>query len=161
MRSSVTFRTRMMLLFCSISGLLLVISYFVLYLVVARIINAEFDRRLLETAATLSEDLATYTASPDDITEVDSPGQIFEIFDELENPVAISRSLHQRPLPLHQGRRSGQFIPKTFDLPEWGRIRAVSVPVRSTPITALDHWGMLVESGPGATLVVCSFTVEP
>src|SRR5215831_4400287 len=98
MKIILPFRKRMMLLFCSVVGLLLIGSHLVLYFLVARMIHRDFDARLLETATTLSDDLAKYIASPNDIMEVDTPGQIFEIFDEQGNPLALSRGLHERPL---------------------------------------------------------------
>lgn len=160
MKISLPFRKRMMVLFCSVVGLLLIGSHLVLYFLVARMIHRDFDGRLLETATTLSDDLARYIASPDDITEVDTPGQIFEIFDEQGNPLALSRGLHGHPLEISFGHREGQsFKPQTFHLARQGAIRAVPVPVRSAPITELDRWSVIVPSNRGGTLEVCRFNV--
>jgi signal transduction histidine kinase len=147
-------------LFCSVVGLLFIASYLVLYLIVAQVIHNDFDHRLLETATTLSDDLAKYIASPGDITEVDTPGQIFEIFDERGRPVALSRGRYGHLLGIDIEKRSSQFFKtETFDLPEHGKFRAVSVPVRSVPVTALDSWGLAVYSSRGGTLEVCGFQI--
>jgi signal transduction histidine kinase len=149
----------MTILFCSVVGFLLIVSYLVLYLAVERIIFSEFDRRLLQTAFTLSDDLARYAASPNDIAEVGIPGEIFEVFDEQGKTIALSESLHERPLQIQLKSRDDLPQPLTLSLPEQGKMRVVSVPVRSATVTRLDHWGVLVNSS-GATLTVCAFRVE-
>jgi len=151
----------MMLLFCTVVGLFLVASYLVLYFLVARTIHKEFDARELEAATLLSKDLATYTASPNDITEVGLPGEIFEIFDEHGETIALSPSLRGRSLGLWLEHASDlPTTPVTFDLPEQGKVRALSVPVRAAPITTLDTLGIMSETDPsGGTLTVCNLNI--
>ncbi len=131
-----------------------------LYLAVERIIRSEFDRRLLETASTLSDDLAKYKASADDLAEVGIPGEIFELFDDQGKPVSLSASLHNRPLQIQLQGGDGMSQPMTVTVPEQGKTRVVSVPVRSAKLTHLDHWGALVTTSSG-TLTLCHFQVEP
>ncbi len=160
MRRGLSLHTRMMLLFCTVVGALLVASYLLLYLAFARIIHNKFDGRLLEAASALSEDLADFVAAPSDITEVGLPGQIFEVFDDHEKPVALSRSLHGQPLQLALGQRTeGPSRLQTINVPEQGKLRVVQVPVRTAPVALLDTWGVRVEpSSSGGTLTICNFS---
>jgi two-component system OmpR family sensor kinase len=132
MKLFASFRRRMMLLFCTAVGLLLLVSYLIIYWVFTQTIRNNYDGHLLEAAASLGQALATNLASPGDLAEVGVPGDFFEIRDDRGRLIAHSRELSNRPLNVSIDWSSREAVaPKTIQAPEYGPVRVVSVPVRA------------------------------
>src|SRR6202521_904924 len=75
-----TLRLRMMVLFCSVVGVLLAGSYLAFWGLLAHEVSAQLDRLLLETARPVIADLIAEPKSQD-INRMDIPGQFFELLD--------------------------------------------------------------------------------
>lgn len=73
-------RFRMMLLFCTVVGVLLAGSYLAFWGLLARQVRTQFNRQLLETARPIIADLIA-EPDPQDIARLDIPGQFFELLD--------------------------------------------------------------------------------
>lgn len=119
----------MLLLFCAATGLLLIISYLILYMVLVQTFRSAFDRHLVEAATGLEKSLSTEVASPDDLAEVGVPGYFFELLDDQGQLRVVSKDSYKRPLRPKTDWPANQ--PANLwtinDLPEHGRLRAVSV----------------------------------
>jgi two-component system, OmpR family, sensor kinase len=87
-----TLRFRMMILFCSVVGILLTGSYLAFWGLLAHEVNAQVDRQLLETARPLIADIMT---EPDaqDISRLDIPGEFFELLSPAGQVFQKSRNL--------------------------------------------------------------------
>lgn len=87
-----TLRSRMMLLFCSVVGVLLAASYLAFWALLARAIPAQLNRQLLETSRPIVADI---TSEPNarDVERLDIPGQFFELLDAGGNVLQRSRNL--------------------------------------------------------------------
>jgi hypothetical protein len=121
----------MMLLFCAGVGVLLAGSYFVFYAFLARVIRAQFDRRVLEAVRPVAADsLADQDLK--DIKELNLPGQYFELLEPSGRVVAMSKNLQDRPLPF-EGRELGLSRPiiRTLEDREHGRLRLVLLPIQT------------------------------
>lgn len=88
----------MMVLFCAVVGVLLALSYTGFYLMFERVVRAQLDQRLKETAAPVVADLAT-DPEEKDIDRLDIPGQYFEVLDRDGHVQQRSRNL-KADLPL-------------------------------------------------------------
>lgn len=77
---SKTLRFRMMVLFCSVVGVLLAGTYFAFFGLLVHYIPKQLDRELLETARPLLSDIAS-EPNARDIERLDVPGQFFELLD--------------------------------------------------------------------------------
>jgi signal transduction histidine kinase len=75
-----TLRFRMMVLFCSVVGVLLAVSYLAFWGLLAHEVSTQLDRLLLETARPVIADLIAEPKSQD-INRMDIPGQFFELLD--------------------------------------------------------------------------------
>ena len=75
-----TLRFRMMVLFCSVVGVLLAVSYLAFWGLLAHEVSTQLDRLLLETARPVIADLIAEPQSQD-INRMDIPGQFFELLD--------------------------------------------------------------------------------
>jgi signal transduction histidine kinase len=73
-------RFRMMVLFCSVVGVLLAASYLAFWALLAHEVSAQLNRQLLETARPIIADFAAEPNSQD-INRMDIPGQFFEVLD--------------------------------------------------------------------------------
>jgi two-component system OmpR family sensor kinase len=73
-------RSRMMVLFCSVVGVLLAASYLAFWALLAHEVSAQLNRQLLETARPIIADFAAEPNSQD-INRMDIPGQFFEVLD--------------------------------------------------------------------------------
>jgi two-component system, OmpR family, sensor kinase len=71
-------RFRMMVLFCSVVGVLLAASYLAFWALLAHEVSAQLNRQLLETARPIIADFAAEPNSQD-INRMDIPGQFFEV----------------------------------------------------------------------------------
>lgn len=87
-----TLRFRMMLLFCSLVGVLLAASYLAFWALLARAIPAQLNRQLLETSRPILADIAS-EPNARDIERLDIPGQFFEVLDVNGNVLQRSRNL--------------------------------------------------------------------
>ena len=76
-----TLRLRMMLLFCTVVGVLLAASYLAFWGLLAHAVHTQLNRQLLETARPIIADMVS---EPDakDINRLDLPGEFFELLDQ-------------------------------------------------------------------------------
>ena len=95
-----TLRSRMMVLFCSVVGVLLAASYLAFWALLARAIPTQLNRQLLETSRPILADIAS-EPNARDVERLDIPGQFFEVLDgggkvlqrsrNLTNPIDLQR----------------------------------------------------------------------
>ncbi len=76
-----TLRLRMMLLFCTVVGVLLAASYLAFWGLLARAVHTQINRQLLETARPIIADMAS-EPNAKDINRLDLPGEFFELLDQ-------------------------------------------------------------------------------
>lgn len=123
-------RFRMSLLFCAVVGVLLAGSYLGFYAVLARVVRAQLDRRLLEAASTVVADL-TSDPNEQDVSELNIPGEYFELLGPTGRVLERSKNLQSRPLELGASRPDGrQTVWRTLDDGDRGRLRVVLIPFR-------------------------------
>jgi signal transduction histidine kinase len=87
-----TLRSRMMVLFCSVVGVLLAASYLAFWGLLVHAIPAQLNRQLLETSRPIISDIAS-EPNARDIDRLDIPGQFFELFDGDGKLLQRSRNL--------------------------------------------------------------------
>ena len=87
-----TLRSRMMLLFCSVVGVLLAASYLAFWALLARAIPTQLNRQLLETSRPILADIAS-EPNARDVERLDIPGQFFEVLDASGRVLQRSRNL--------------------------------------------------------------------
>jgi two-component system, OmpR family, sensor kinase len=87
-----TLRSRMMVLFCSVVGVLLAASYLAFWALLARAIPAQLNRQLLETSRPTIADIVS-EPNARDVDRLDIPGQFFELLDADGNVLQRSRNL--------------------------------------------------------------------
>jgi len=87
-----TLRFRMMLLFCSVVGILLAASYLAFWGLLARAVPAQFNRELLETSRPIIADIIS-EPNARDVERLDIPGQFFELLDANGNVLQRSKNL--------------------------------------------------------------------
>jgi signal transduction histidine kinase len=87
-----TLRFRMMLLFCSVVGVLLAASYLAFWGLLARAIPVQLNRQLLETSRPIVADIAS-EPNARDVERLDIPGQFFELLDANGKVLQRSRNL--------------------------------------------------------------------
>lgn len=87
-----TLRSRMMVLFCSVVGVLLAASYLAFWGLLARAIPAQLNRQLLETSRPIVADIAS-EPNARDVERLDIPGQFFELLDGGGKVLQRSRNL--------------------------------------------------------------------
>ncbi len=87
-----TLRLRMMLLFCTVVGILLGGSYLAFWGLLAHAVHTQLNRQLLETARPIISDMV---AEPDaqDINRLDLPGEFFELLDQNGRVLQQSKNL--------------------------------------------------------------------
>ncbi|PYU74341.1 MAG: hypothetical protein DMG49_04860 [Acidobacteria bacterium] len=87
-----TLRLRMMLLFCTVVGVLLAASYLAFWGLLAHAVHNQLNRQLLETARPIISDMI---AEPDaqDINRLDLPGEFFELLGRNGNVLQQSKNL--------------------------------------------------------------------
>src|SRR5215469_14691184 len=101
MRTPSTLRFRMIVLFCTAVGVLLVISHIGLGFLLAREVRSQLDRQLLATARPVIADLITDPADEDDVNQLNVPDCYFELIDPLSGRVLqMSQNLAGRSLDL-------------------------------------------------------------
>src|SRR4029077_20905723 len=91
MMKAQSLRFRMMVLFCSVVGVLLAGSYLAFWGLLAHEVSAQINRQLLETARPLIADIIT---DPDaqDVSRLDLPGEFFELLDSAGRVLQRSRN---------------------------------------------------------------------
>ena len=87
-----TLRSRMMVLFCSVVGVLLAASYLAFWGLLARAIPAQLNRQLLETSRPIIADIAS-EPNARDVERLDLPGQFFELLNSRGDVLQRSRNL--------------------------------------------------------------------
>ncbi|HEX8878405.1 MAG TPA: HAMP domain-containing sensor histidine kinase [Candidatus Acidoferrum sp.] len=87
-----TLRSRMMVLFCSVVGVLLAASYLAFWGLLARAIPTQLNRQLLETSRPIVADIAS-EPNARDVERLDIPGQFFELLDAGGKVLQRSRNL--------------------------------------------------------------------
>jgi two-component system OmpR family sensor kinase len=87
-----TLRLRMMLLFCSVVGVLLAGSYLAFWGVLARAVHFQLNRQLLETARPIISDIMA-EPNAQDIKRLDLPGEFFELLDPSGRILQQSKNL--------------------------------------------------------------------
>jgi signal transduction histidine kinase len=87
-----TLRLRMMLLFCSVVGVLLAASYLAFWALLAREVSTQIHHQLLETARPMIADI-TSEPNAQDIDRLDIPGEFFELLDPSGHVIQRSRNL--------------------------------------------------------------------
>jgi len=87
-----TLRFRMMVLFCTVVGVLLAASYLAFWALLAHEVSAQLNRQIQETARPI---LADFAAEPNsqDINRMDIAGQFFELLDPSGHVLQRSRNL--------------------------------------------------------------------
>src|SRR5438445_8881628 len=90
-----TLRLRMMLLFCTVVGVLLAGSYLAFWGLLAHTVHTQLNRQLLETARPIISDMVT---EPDakDVNRLDLPGEFFELLDQNGHVLQQSKNLDAR-----------------------------------------------------------------
>src|SRR6266436_4697053 len=87
-----TLRLRMMLLFCTVVGVLLAASYLAFWGLLARAVHTQINRQLLETARPIIADMAS-EPNAKDIDRLDLPGEFFELLDQTGHVLQQSMNL--------------------------------------------------------------------
>jgi signal transduction histidine kinase len=98
MIKSRSLRFRMMVLFCTVVGVLLAASYLAFWALLAHEVSAQLNRQIQETARPI---LADFAAEPNsqDINRMDIAGQFFELLDSSGHVLQRSKNL-QGPIDL-------------------------------------------------------------
>jgi signal transduction histidine kinase len=124
MKSGISIRLRMVILFCTVVGTLLALTFAGFYLVFERAVRAQLDRRLQEIAAPIIADLIM---DPDekDVDQLNIDHEYFEVLDGAGRVSQRSKNL-QSDLPL-----SGQMEFQSARLPEIGDVRIATVPFQA------------------------------
>ncbi|HEV2299603.1 MAG TPA: ATP-binding protein [Candidatus Acidoferrales bacterium] len=117
MKTAMSLRVRMMLLFCVAVGILLAGSYTAFYLALRSVVRSQFNQRLMEAEAPVSADLQT-DADNEDIVALDIPGEYFEVLDSAGRAVARSKNLAGHTIEV---LATGRNI-RTVDDPKLGRL---------------------------------------
>ena len=76
-----TLRFRMMILFCSVVGVLLAGSYLAFWMLLDHEVTVQLDRQLLETARPLIADIMS-EPNAKDVNRLDIPGEFFEVLNQ-------------------------------------------------------------------------------
>jgi signal transduction histidine kinase len=87
-----TLRFRMMVLFCSVVGVLLAGSYLAFWGLLAHEVSAQINRQLLETARPIIADIIT-EPNAQDVSRLDIPGEFFELLDSAGRVLQHSRNI--------------------------------------------------------------------
>jgi two-component system OmpR family sensor kinase len=122
-------RSRMMLLFCAVVGVLLAGSFITLYAWLARKTHAEFDQRAVEAAAPVAADISS-DGDADDVAQLNLPDEYFEVTGRDGRVLARSLNLAPGALRLPPGALGihGLLLFDIGDSP-YGRLRMVAQPV--------------------------------
>jgi signal transduction histidine kinase len=92
MMKAKSLRFRMMLLFCTVVGVLLTASYLAFWALLAHEVSTQIDRQLLETARPIIADLVSEPKGQD-VKRLDIVGEFFELLDPAGNVLQRSKNL--------------------------------------------------------------------
>jgi two-component system OmpR family sensor kinase len=120
-------RTRMMLLFCLVVGVLLAGSDLILYAFLAREVHSQLDRQILETANPVVADLAS-DPTEQDVNQLDLPGNYFELLDASGHVLQQSQNLKRSLLAIAGNLPHSQPQFQTLRDSRYGRLRLALVP---------------------------------
>jgi two-component system OmpR family sensor kinase len=120
-------RTRMMLLFCLVVGVLLAGSDLIFYAFLAREVHSQLDRQILETANPVVADLAS-DPTEQDVNQLDLPGNYFELLDASGRVLQQSQNLQRGPLAIAGSLPRNQPEFRTLQDHHYGRLRLALVP---------------------------------
>jgi signal transduction histidine kinase len=87
-----TLRFRMMLLFCTVVGVLLAGSYLAFFGLLSHVVRTQLNRQLLETARPVIADIIREPAAQD-VNRMDIPGEFFELLDPTGQVIQRSNNL--------------------------------------------------------------------
>jgi two-component system, OmpR family, sensor kinase len=87
-----TLRLRMMLLFCTVVGVLLAGSYLAFWGLLAHAVHVQLNRQLLETARPIIADMAS-EPNAKDVNRLDLSGEFFEVLDQNGQVLQQSKNL--------------------------------------------------------------------
>src|SRR2546428_2939457 len=87
-----TLRLRMMLLFCTVVGVLLAGSYLAFWGLLAHAVHTQLNRQLLETARPIISDMVSEPEAKD-VNRLDLPGEFFELLDQNGHVLQQSKNL--------------------------------------------------------------------
>ena len=87
-----TLRLQMMLLFCSVVGVLLAASYLAFWFLLTREVATQINHQLLETARPMIADI-TSEPNAQDIDRLDIPGEFFELLDPAGHVMQQSKNV--------------------------------------------------------------------
>ena len=120
-------RSRMMILFCAVVGVLLAVSFAGFYFMFGSVLHRQLDQQLTETAAPIIADLVADPAELD-VEQLDIKGQYFEVIDDSGRVTQRSKNL-STPLALAVSHTdSGVVAFQTLSVPDLGEIRVGAVP---------------------------------
>ncbi len=118
-----TLRFRMMVLFCSVVGVLLAGSYLAFWGLLAHEVSAQINRQLLETARPLIADIIT-EPNAQDVSRLDIPGEFFELLDSAGPVLQRSRNT---AAPIDLKGMSPVVSQPTFGLAAMGNSESVRI----------------------------------
>lgn len=118
-----TLRFRMMVLFCSVVGILLAGSYLAFWGLLAHEVSAQINRQLLETARPLIADIIT-EPNAQDVSRLDIPGEFFELLDSAGRVLQRSRNT---AAPIDLKGMSPAVSQPTFGLAAMGNSESVRI----------------------------------
>jgi signal transduction histidine kinase len=120
MNARLSLRSRMMILFSAVVAILLAASFTGFYLMFDRVLHAQLDRKLKETAAPIIADLI---ADPEerDVDLLNIPGQFFEVVNAAGSVVQRSQNL---PVPVPAPDTDFQ----TINIAGVGELRLAGIP---------------------------------
>jgi signal transduction histidine kinase len=124
-----TLRFRMMMLFCSVVGVLLAGSYLAFWALLDHEVTVQLDRQLLETARPLIADIVT-EPNAKDVNRLDIPGEFFEVLNSTGQIIQRSQNL---PAPIDLKAVSPSFSEPKFGTASIGNdhsIRVALIPFR-------------------------------
>src|SRR5262245_43231577 len=149
----ISIRLRMLILFCTVVGTLLALTFTGFYLVFERAVRGQLDRRLQEMAAPIIADLIM---DPDekDVDQLNIDEQYFEVLDASGHVAQRSKNL-QADLPLTQMEFQSTHIPAIGDIriasvpfeagsKRWTLIAASSTRETEAAVTTLRNFALLL-----------------
>lgn len=129
MKRALSLRSRMMLLFSAVVGVLLAASSLASYALLDHELRAQLDEELAETAGPVTADLAG-DPTEQDVNELNIPDRYFEILDPAGHVLQRSKNLPDHVLDIGAAPPDppvSQF--RTLHDPRRGRLRLVLVPI--------------------------------
>ncbi len=118
-----TLRFRMMVLFCSVVGVLLAGSYLAFWGLLAHEVSTQINRQLLETARPIIADIIT-EPNAQDVSRLDIPGEFFELLDTAGRVLQHSRNISA---PIDLKGISPAVSQPTFGLAAMGNSESVRI----------------------------------